>query len=115
MIVLDEFPLTTLLDEKMQIDRTRFPNFAGLADHAYWFRNATTVSDSTLVSVPTILSGVSPVLGKKRLPTLADYPKTLFTLLADTHQLKIVENGADFLLFQQTRQWLQLQRECWVC
>jgi len=93
MIVLDEFPLTTLLDEKMQIDRTRFPNFAGLADHAYWFRNTTTVSDSTLVSVPTILSGVSPVLGKKRLPTLADYPKTLFTLLADTHQLKIVENG----------------------
>ncbi len=93
MIVLDEFPLTTLLDEQMQIDRTRFPNFAGLADRAYWFRNATTVSDSTLVSIPTILSGVSPILNKKRLPTLADYPKNLFTLLAGTHQLEIVENS----------------------
>ncbi|MDP6535966.1 MAG: sulfatase-like hydrolase/transferase [Gammaproteobacteria bacterium] len=93
MIVLDEFPLTTLLDEQMQIDRTRFPNFAGLADQAYWFRNATTVSDSTLVSIPTILSGVAPILDEKRLPTLADYPENLFTLLAGTHQLEIVENG----------------------
>ena len=93
MIVLDEFPLTTLLDEQMQIDRTRSPNFAGLADQAYWFRNATTVSDSTLVSIPTILSGVAPILDEKRLPTLADYPENLFTLLAGTHQLEIVENG----------------------
>jgi len=93
MIVLDEFPLATLMDEDMQIDQARFPNFAGLADQAYWFRNATTVSDSTLISIPTILSGVSPELGRKRLPTLADYPKNLFTLLADTHHLEIVENG----------------------
>ena len=93
MLVLDEFPLTTLLDEEMQIDRTRFPNFARLADQAYWFRNATTTSDSTLVSVPTILSGVSPILDEKRLPTLTDYPKNLFTLLAGTHRMEIVENG----------------------
>ena len=93
MIVLDEFPLTTLLDEEMQVDRLRYPNFARLADQAYWFRNATTVSDSTLVSIPSILSGVAPILNEKRLPTLSDYPNNLFTLLADTHQLELVENG----------------------
>ena len=93
MVVLDEFPLTTLLDDEMQIDGTRFPNISNLADQANWYRNATTVSDSTLVSIPSLLSGISPVLNRKRLPTLADYPKNLFTLLADTHELNIIENG----------------------
>lgn len=93
MVVLDEFPLTTLMNEELQIDPVRFPNFSWLTDHAYWFRNATTVSDSTLVSIPTILSGVSPRLHEKRLPTLSDYPQSLFTLLSGSHQLEIEENG----------------------
>ncbi len=93
MIVLDEFPLATLVDEQLEIDAVRFPNLAWLSDRAYWFRNATTVSDSTLISIPSILSGEKPILDDKRLPTLADYPNNLFTLLAGTHELNIVENG----------------------
>jgi len=93
MVVLDEFPLTTLMNDNMQIDEARFPNISSLADQANWYRNATTVSDSTLVSIPSILSGISPVLNSKRLPTLADYPNNLFTLLAETHELQIIENG----------------------
>ena len=40
MVVLDELPLTSLMDEQRQIDPTRFPNFARLAGESYWFRNA---------------------------------------------------------------------------
>ncbi|MDD9957827.1 MAG: sulfatase-like hydrolase/transferase [Gammaproteobacteria bacterium] len=93
MVILDEFPLATLVDEQMEIDAVRFPNLAWLAERSYWFRNTTTVSDSTLVSIPSILSGELPILDDERLPTLADYPNNLFTLLANSHQLNIVENG----------------------
>ena len=93
MLILDEFPLATLLDAERQIDATRFPNLAELAGQANWYRNATTVSDSTLISIPTILSGQTPTLDNARLPTLQDYPNNLFTLLSATHELKIIENG----------------------
>ena len=81
MVVFDEFPLSSLMDEQRQIDPIRFPNLARFAKESYWFRNATTVSDSTLLSVPAILSGLSPQLQEPRIPTIADYPDTLFTLL----------------------------------
>ena len=93
MLILDEFPLATLLDAERQIDAARFPNLAELAGQANWYRNATTVSDSTLISIPTILSGQTPTLDNARLPTLQDYPNNLFTLLSATHELKIIENG----------------------
>ena len=93
MVVLDELPLTSLMDEQRQIDPIRFPNFARLAGESYWFRNATTVSDSTLLSVPAIVSGLSPHLQEPRIPTAADYPETLFTLLGGSYRLQVFENS----------------------
>ena len=93
MVVLDELPLTSLMDEQRQIDPIRFPNFARLAGESYWFRNATTVSDSTVLSVPAILSGLSPHLREPRLPTAADYPETLFTLLGGSYRLQVFEHS----------------------
>ena len=93
MVVLDELPLTSLMDEQRRIDPVRFPNFARLAEDSYWFRNATTVSDATLLSVPAIVSGLFPHLQDPRIPTTADYPETLFTLLGGSYRLAVFENS----------------------
>ena len=84
-IILDEFPTTSLLNEHHQIDAARYPNFAALAGDATWFRNATTVSDSTDRSIPAILTGIYPK--PDRLPHAVDHPHNLFTLLAGTYDL----------------------------
>ena len=84
-IILDEFPTTSLLDQHHQINAARYPNFATLAGDATWFRNATTVSDTTFHAVPAILTGNYPEPG--RLPHALDYPRNLFTLLAGTYDL----------------------------
>ena len=84
------FPLISLLDENYHIDAVRYPNFAALAHDATWFRNASTVSPSTVHAVPAILSGMYP--NKSWLPTTADYPHNLFTLLQGTYQMQIFES-----------------------
>jgi hypothetical protein len=38
MVMFDEFPLSSLLDAKGQIDRRVYPNFAELADQSTWYR-----------------------------------------------------------------------------
>ena len=78
VVVFDEFPLASLLDEDRAIDPIRFPNIARLAAESYWFRNATSVSDSTLMSIPAILSGLSPQLDDPRIPTNAGLPEHAF-------------------------------------
>ena len=60
MVVFDEFSGATLLDRSGGIDRSRFPNFAELAEHSTWYRNATTVADRTTRAVPAILTGRVP-------------------------------------------------------
>jgi len=84
-IILDEFPTTSLLNEHHQIDAARYPNFAALAGDATWFRNATTVSDTTFHAVPAILTGTYPE--SDTLPHALDHPHNLFTLLAGTYDL----------------------------
>jgi hypothetical protein len=80
MIVFDEFPSTSLLAKNRRIDSVRYPSFAALARDATWYRNATTVHDSTFASVPSILDGRPPVYaqGHARHP----HAHTLMGLLA---------------------------------
>ncbi len=89
-LVLDEFRVAALLDDSGGIDRTRYPNFAELADMSTWYPAASTVHDSTLKAVPAILSGgyANPDLDA----VAADYPRNLFTMLADTHEMNVIEN-----------------------
>jgi hypothetical protein len=89
MVVFDEFPVTSLMDEQRGIDPVRYPNFAALARDAYWFRNATTVSDLTHFAVPSILTGKYPI--KNKVPTSTDYPDNIFTLLGNSYKLKVFE------------------------
>ncbi|MEW6281833.1 MAG: sulfatase-like hydrolase/transferase, partial [Candidatus Eremiobacterota bacterium] len=85
VLILDELPTTTLLDDRLDIDAKRFPNFARLARSSTWYRRATTVADSTTYAVPAILTGCFP--SGKRYPVLAEYPCNLFTLLGGSYRL----------------------------
>lgn len=89
LIVFDELPLVTFLDERGGLDAKRYPNIAALASDGVWFRNATTVSDYTRWALPAILSGRFP--RGLSVPTPGDHPDTLFTLLATSHRMKVLE------------------------
>jgi hypothetical protein len=72
------------------MDAVRFPAFAELARGADWYRNATTVHESTTYAVPAILTGRYP--RPHRVPTAAPYPQNLFTLLSGAYRLNVFEN-----------------------
>ncbi|MEA2333253.1 MAG: hypothetical protein QOH58_3391 [Thermoleophilaceae bacterium] len=91
MVIFDEFDVNMLMDRRERIDRSRLPNFAAFADDATWYRNATTVNSQTTMAVPAVLSGEMP--SGDRLPTAADYPDSVFTLLGDSHELHVAETA----------------------
>ncbi len=84
-IVFDEFPVTSLLNAEGFIDEKMYPNFARLARGSDWYRNATTVSSQTATAIPAIVTGSMPKLGN--LPTARDYPRNLFSLFNESHEL----------------------------
>ena len=87
MVVFDEFSGTTLLNDRMEIDARRFPQFARLAKTSTFYRNATTVHPRTIVAVPAILSGRFP---ERELPPLAsNYPGNLFQTIQSTGQFEM--------------------------
>ncbi len=92
MVVFDELPLGSLLNEAGEIDGKRFPHFADLARDANWYRNATTVADSTELSVPAILTGRYPTATDGRLATSSGFPRNVFTLLADHYDMRVFES-----------------------
>ncbi len=94
LVVFDEFPLVSLLDGQRLIDAERYPNFARLAGRATWFRNATSVHYKTTAAVPAILTGCYPANARadNTLPTWADHPRNLFTLLQESHEFHVFES-----------------------
>ncbi len=93
MVIFDEFPLISLLNEHRKIDDSLYPNFAALSQQATWYRNATSVSEGTLNAVPAIVDGQYPRTELQRLPNAADHPHSLFRLLAKSHQFNVVEDS----------------------
>jgi hypothetical protein len=89
-LLLDEFPLNSILDENGEVDEERFPNFARLARSSTWFRNTTTYSPSTVVAVPAMLSSKYPQRGK--LPVYQNHPDNLFTLLGGAYRMNVTES-----------------------
>lgn len=94
MVVFDEFPLTSLLNEKLEINSFRYPHFARLSKCATWYRNATAVSEGTLNAVPSILDGLYPQPALRLLPNANDHPHTLFTLLGRNYEFHVLENDS---------------------
>ena len=86
MVVFDELSLVSLLDKNLQIDSVQYPNFAAFTKNATWFKNTTTVSDTTLYAIPAILTGRYP--DSSLLPTAKDHPHNIFTLLQDAYTIK---------------------------
>ncbi len=76
-----------MLGKDGQLDAARYPGFAALAGETTWYRNATTVSNSTWHALPSLLTGRYPT---DTGPTAEDDPDSLFTLL-DGYQLDVDE------------------------
>ena len=89
LVIFDEWSLTSILDSDGAIDRERLPNLARLADQATWYPNATAAADVSELAVPAMLTGRKAEQG--RLPTLAEQPINLFTVLAPSHDIYAVE------------------------
>ena len=89
MVVLDEVPLASVLDDRGRIEERHYPNLARLARDGIFFRNATTVSDYTRWALPALVTGRYP--RAELAPSSRDYPDTLFTLVAPTHHLEVSE------------------------
>jgi hypothetical protein len=89
-LLFDEFPAIDLQQADGGIDARRFPSFARLASESTWYRNTTTVSASTTVAVPAMLSGQKPKRGA--LPILRDHPNNLFTLLGHRYRMAVTES-----------------------
>jgi hypothetical protein len=102
MVIFDELSVISLLDRDGAIDRIRYPAFARLADESHWLRNASAVDWRTLQVLPSILTGRYPQLEKKP-AVAAQYPKTLFSLLAPYYEMNITET--------QTRLYSEGKRE----
>ena len=90
MVLFDELPVSSLMNEKLLIDSALYPNFAELLKDFTWYRNTTTISPVTHRAVPSILTGKYP--DRTLLPTLSDHPQNLFTLLASSHELRVFES-----------------------
>jgi hypothetical protein len=90
MVVFDEFQIASILNDRGEIDHSRYPNLGRLADASVWYRNATTVHDNTLNSVPAILTGLMP--DGEQEGVVEDYPQNLFTMLGSTHTMRVNEN-----------------------
>jgi sulfatase-like protein len=90
-VVFDALPESMLMKPGGRIDAARFPGFAELAAQSTWYRNATTVHDRTIRSIPAMLDGRWP--SNLREPILADHPVNLFTLLHRSYRIWADEEG----------------------
>ncbi len=84
LLLFDELPWYSLLDETGRIDPVRYPNFARLAETAHVFNNATTNGSTTEVSVTAMLASS---LESHSAPVYSMYPDNLFTLLGGTYDV----------------------------
>jgi Sulfatase len=91
IVVFDELPSTSLLDERRRVDPVRYPGFARLAEDGTWFRNAHSIYDSTAKAVPAIMDGDYPEKGV--LPTSSEHPNSIFTLLGKSHTMNVSEEA----------------------
>jgi Sulfatase len=80
LLIMDELPGDSLLDERGRIDRVRYPNFAALAADSTWFRNGYSIFDSTTKAVPLILDGMWPRPGSSA--DRRGHPQSVFDMFA---------------------------------
>lgn len=79
LVIADELPLESLLDESGGVDSALAPQLHGLARRGLLCRNATTVHEDPQAALAALLTG-------QRRGASGDPAPTLFTLLGTTHQ-----------------------------
>ncbi len=85
VLVLDEFPITSIMRTDGTLDAELYPGLAELAGDATWYRNATATALRTFYAVPAILTGRFP--GDAVIPVASTYPANLFTLLGGSYDV----------------------------
>jgi hypothetical protein len=88
-VLFDEFALGTMLTPTGDVNADLFPNFARLADTSTWYPEAITGAGSTVMSVPSLLSG--QVADPSRPPSAAQWPNTLFTAVGQPDNVSAFE------------------------
>jgi hypothetical protein len=89
MITFDEWPLSSIVGSDGKIDATLYPNLAQLAAGSTWYRNTTSITNSTWHAIPHLLTGR---LGKSnQVPEASYHPQNLFTFLGGTYRLRVSE------------------------
>jgi hypothetical protein len=91
VVLFDELPLSSLMDDRGHVDAVRYPAFAELERTSTWFRNAYAVYDSTEHAQPSIMDGDYPAAGE--LPIASDHPASVFTLFGKTHRMNVSEEA----------------------
>lgn len=89
MVVFDELPSASLMTPDGAVDGRAYPNFARLSRTSTWYRNTTTVDTFTVTAVPALLDGRQP--DRLRLPTVAEHPRNLFSLVAGRYDIDAYE------------------------
>jgi hypothetical protein len=91
VIVWDEWPLMSIIDEQGEIDADLYPNLAALAGDGAFFRNASTTATATPYASPSIVTGRYPT-GEMVSPLANEHPESIFTLLASQYDLEANES-----------------------
>ncbi len=91
LILFDEFPEATIMNSENKIDVSRFPGFEELSKSSTWYRNTTTVADTTPRAVPAILTGRVP--GPDTLPIASEQKHSIFTLLGGKYKMNVMEDS----------------------
>jgi hypothetical protein len=89
MVIFDEFPAGSLMTPSDNINPKRFPNFSQLEQTSTWYRNTATGGSYTAIAVPSILTGTPA--NRDLLPTAADHPDSIFTLLGKKWKTQAIE------------------------
>lgn len=93
VIILDEFPVASLLRPDGTINAERYPHIAELAELSTWFRNASSLQNLTHRAVPSILTGTRAA--GDVLPITADYPRTMFSYFGSELPVRRYESVTD--------------------
>lgn len=57
VLLFDELPLSSLLDDALLVDPVAFPNLSRFAQDATWYQDTLSIADRTSVAVPSLLRG----------------------------------------------------------
>ena len=95
LVVMDDLDANMLMNSKQRIDRTRYPNFRGTGADQHLVSKCHHPSQARRQgqAVPALLAASRP--RSDALPVAADYPNSVFTLLGESHAMRVTETATE--------------------